>query len=192
MTISRTKREKWGEVPRYRGLYEVSTKGRVRSKRNKTRIVDKENNIMREKVDTHGYLRVNLHDENGRCKAELISRLVAETFIPNPKNLPHVGHDDDNKTNNNVSNLYWTNSEENNRHNGKLERFHEAHREKIGVIADKLSVKVKATSLDGSETLHFKSMQEAGRHGFDNTKISMCVNGKRKSHRGYRWEKEVN
>ncbi len=180
--------EEWRDVVGYEDLYQVSNSSRVRSKRDKTRIADKENRIMRQKMDDKGYLRVNLH-KDGRCKAELVSRLVANAFIPNPKNLPHVGHDDDVKTNNNVSNLYWTDSAENNRHNGKLERFHNAHNAKIDIIAKKLSQKVKGIALDGSHTVEFDSIQEASKHGFDNGKISMCINGKRNRHKGYRWER---
>lgn len=180
--------EIWRDVVGYEDLYQVSNNSRVRSKIEKTRIADKENRIMRQKMDDKGYLRVNLH-KDGVCKAELVSRLVANAFIPNPDNLPHVGHDDDIKTNNHVSNLYWTNSAENNRHNGKLERFHAAHNDKIDIITKKLSQKVKATSLDGSHEMVFDSMQDAARSGFDQGKISMCVNGKRNNHKGYRWER---
>ena len=143
---------------------------------------------MRQKRDNHGYMRVNLH-KDGVCKSELVSRLVAKAFIPNPNNLPHVGHNDDIKSNNHVSNLYWTDYKENNYHNGKLERFQAAHNDKIDIIADKLSVSVKAIALDGSHELIFNSMQEAGRQGFDSGKISMCVNGKRNKHKGYYWER---
>lgn len=37
-----------------------------------------------------------------------IKDLVAKAFIPNPENLPFVRHKDGDFTNNNVSNLYWS------------------------------------------------------------------------------------
>ena len=38
---------------------------------------------------------------------------MAETFIPNPKNLPEVDHIDNNKENNDISNLRWISSFDN-------------------------------------------------------------------------------
>lgn len=42
-----------------------------------------------------------------------LHRLVAMVYIPNPKNLPCVGHKDNNPFNNHVSNLYWCTQKEN-------------------------------------------------------------------------------
>lgn len=55
---------------------------------------------------------------NGTPKTLMIHRLVAEAFLPSPENLPIVHHKDGDKLNNNVENLQWVTSEENN-----LERF---------------------------------------------------------------------
>ena len=115
--------------------------------------------------------------------------MVANAFIENPNGFPHVGHNDDIKTNNSVENLYWTDAKENNNHNGKMVRFQQKHKEKIKLIAQKLSIAVKATSLDGTNNLYFNSMQEAQRNGFSCAKIFMCVNGKAKTHKGYTWER---
>lgn len=49
-----------------------------------------------------GYLQVHL-----RKKTHRLNRVIATTWIPNPDNLPCVGHKDNNRTNNRVENLYW-------------------------------------------------------------------------------------
>ena len=184
--------EEWKDVVGYEGLYEVSDMGRIRSKRKNTRIKDKENMIMKQKFDNHGYLRINLTKDK-RQRSLLVSRIVAEAFIenPNPEKFNIVGHDNDIKTQNMVCNLYWTDSKENNYHNGKLERFQELHRFKIKQIAEKLSIPIIGMNIkDGSE-IRFNSMQEAGRNGFESSKISDCCCGRRKSHRGYVWRKDL-
>jgi hypothetical protein len=181
--------EEWRKVVGYENEYEVSNWGKVRSLYPKTRVGDKENKTLKQKSDNKGYYRVNLYKGGEFKKSALVSRLVAMAFIPNPLDLPQVGHKDDNNKNNNVSNLYWTDSKENNNHNGKMDRFQKLHREKIDIIARKLSVAVVGTSVETGEKIFFSSMQEAKRAGFDSGKISMCVNGKRNSHKKYKWER---
>ena len=55
-----------------------------------------------------GYLQVHL-----RKKTHRLNRVIATTWIPNPDNLPCVGHKDNNRTNNRVENLYWCTHKEN-------------------------------------------------------------------------------
>lgn len=64
------------------------------------------------KLDKYGYHKVVL-SVNRKCFYRTIHRLVAETFIPNPDNLPQVNHIDGNKLNNNVDNLEWITPREN-------------------------------------------------------------------------------
>lgn len=171
--------EEWKSVVGYEGLYEVSNYGRVRSLRKNTRIKNKREKIMCLKDDKHGYYRVNL-TKGKTHKATLVSRMVAEAFIPNPNNMPVVGHMDDIKKNNHVSNLYWTDQKENNHHNGKMERFIQKHNEKISIISNALSIPVIATDIITGEETHYKSMQEASRILKVNSgHISQCCNGKR-------------
>lgn len=106
----------WKDIPGYEGLYQVDETGNVKSLRSNTRIRDKEQGIMSQKLDNKGYRRVNL-SKDGVQKSELVSRLVAKTYIPNPNNYPEVGHNDDCKLNNSVDNLYWTTRQENLTHN---------------------------------------------------------------------------
>ena len=61
---------------------------------------------------TNGYVYVTL----GRFGRKRLHRIVAETFINNPHNLPEVNHIDEDKTNNNVSNLEWCSRQYNAQH----------------------------------------------------------------------------
>lgn len=54
-----------------------------------------------------GYLRVRLYNDDGETKSFLVHRLVASAFIPNPNNYDCVNHKDENKQNNDFSNLEW-------------------------------------------------------------------------------------
>lgn len=56
-----------------------------------------------------GYLNVYLPmGERGKVKVIRVHKAVAETFIPNPNNLPVVNHIDENRGNPCVWNLEWT------------------------------------------------------------------------------------
>ena len=56
-----------------------------------------------------------------------IHRLVAETFIPNPDNLPEVNHKDENKLNNEASNLEWCTHKYNSNYGSRPRRIGEFH-----------------------------------------------------------------
>lgn len=61
-------------------------------------------------VDNVGYYQTVFRID-GKRKYVRIHRLIAETLVPNPYNLPMVNHIDGNKLNNDPSNLEWcTNS----------------------------------------------------------------------------------
>lgn len=60
-----------------------------------------------------GYLTIVLRDYNSSPKGFLVHRLVAQAFIPNPKNLDQINHKDMNKANNHISNLEWCSASEN-------------------------------------------------------------------------------
>lgn len=60
----------------------------------------------------HSYRYINFR-WNHKQKNKAVHRLVAETFLDNPANLPYVHHKDGNRLNNCVDNLQWVSSQEN-------------------------------------------------------------------------------
>lgn len=101
--------------------YSINEKGEVRNDitgRIKSTFTNKNN----------GYLMVDLWTNNKSIKVP-IHRLIAEAFIPNPKNKPCVDHIDGNRQNNSIDNLRWATYSENN------SRF-----ETIGVRSEKIKV----------------------------------------------------
>ena len=101
--------EVWKWIRGYEGLYQGSTKGRIKS------FHSGEGRILTPLVAKGGYLRVKL-TKDGKIRTCLIHRLVAELFIANPENKPEVHHRDDNPANNCVENLEWVTEEENTRY----------------------------------------------------------------------------
>jgi hypothetical protein len=51
--------------------------------------------------------------QDGKRKTIPIHRIVGETYLPNPDNLPEIDHKDDNRFNNHYTNLEWVTGEEN-------------------------------------------------------------------------------
>lgn len=112
--------EIWKAVPGYQGSFEVSNLGNFRSL---DRMVPSKYGTLRNypgkllKVEQmgDGYKRIVLM-KNSKKKRYMCHRLVAETFIENPNNLPYVNHLDGNRGNNITTNLEWCTKEENERH----------------------------------------------------------------------------
>lgn len=103
--------EEWVDVRGYEDLYQVSTYGRVKSKSNNIVrsngvIQFNQERIIKFCLINSGYYRVMLHKDK-QTKGFLVHRLVAEHFIPNPKEYKEVNHKDEKKTNNYVDNLEW-------------------------------------------------------------------------------------
>ena len=87
----------------WENMYQISNLGRVKSLNyNRT---GKEQ-IIKSHKRKDGYVQVCLC-RNKKITTYKLHRLVAETFLENPNNLPCVNHKDENKENNQISNLEW-------------------------------------------------------------------------------------
>ena len=107
--------EIWKDVKGYEGLYKVSNKGRVYS--------ISTNRYMIPQLTNSDYYYINLTKDK-ETKKITIHRLVAFMFVhnPNPEKFKIVNHKDENKLNNNASNLEWCDYQYNNTYGNRLEK----------------------------------------------------------------------
>lgn len=99
------------DIPSYEGLYKMSRDG----------IVLKNGRLkpMSQHLSTNGYINVRL-SKGGKTKTEGLHRLIALSFIDNPRNLPVVNHKDLNKLNNSIDNIEWCTQKYNLEHSVSL------------------------------------------------------------------------
>ena len=183
-------REEWRPVVGYEGLYEVSNMGRVKSVErtawcgNGYRTVHER--ILRTRKNRYGYVIVNLYQE-GKMKTCCIHRLVAESFIPNPDNLPDINHKDEDKTNNNVDNLEWCSRSYNNTYNGRAKKAGKKIGKKLR-NHPKTSKPIIGIDKVTGLIVEFPSTHEASRQlGIGQNNICACCKGKLKSCGGFYW-----
>lgn len=86
----------------YKNLYSITPDGRVFSHRKKIYLKP----YKKRQPNGRYYLKVSLCKE-GKIKIYGIHRLMAETFIPNPLNLPQIDHKNRNSSDNRLENLRW-------------------------------------------------------------------------------------
>ncbi len=151
--------------------YEVSNLGKVRN--------IKSGIVLKPWVTKDGYLRHCLYKHNKQKKL-LLHRIIATAFIDNPEGKPQINHIDENKLNNDLSNLEWCTERENAIHGTRIKR-----------VVEKLSIKVIQLDLNDNVINEFESMRQAEREtGIDATSISACCSGKRKSAGRFKWRKK--
>jgi hypothetical protein len=169
--------EVWKPIVGYEGKYEVSSTGKIKSLNYHRSGKPK---VLSPKINKYGYLCVLLYNK-GKRKDATIHRLVAMSFINNPKGLPQINHKNECKQDNRVENLEWcTNIYNanygtrnvraiNNRHTGKVRK--NVLQMKDGIVVGK-----------------YISIMEASRQtGIPFRSISRVARGERKRTHGYEW-----
>ena len=164
--------EEWKEVYGFDVLYEISNMGRLRTKHDSHKGYQKDYKYLTPTDNGNGYLRVNIKRKSKQTTV-YIHKLVAEAFIDNPQGYCEVNHKDENKTNNNVSNLEWISHIDNCNYGTRNER-----------VALKHGRFVRCNE----KNIIYASIQKAAEDtGVVITAISNCLNGRSKTCAGYTW-----
>lgn len=143
---------------------------------------------LKPQLSKSGYLHLSLC-RNGIIYNKRVNRLIAETFIPNLKNKPHVNHKNGIKTDNRVENLEWVSQSENTKHAYNIIKT--AHspkywKGKLGIQNPKSKIVLQIK--DEKIVSEFYGAPEASRKtGINRLSITKCCNGKRVSAGGYQW-----
>lgn len=169
--------EIWKDVKDYEGLYQVSNLGRVKSldhydSLGRLRI----GKILKPQFDGKGhYLHVGLY-KDGCYKPKDIHRLVAETFISNPDDLPQVNHKDEDKQNNVVTNLEWCTHLYNNTYGSKANAS-KGEKNGLARLTKDDVYNIRNEYVLGSKTNGLKALSE--KYGISQSHLSHILNGSR-------------
>lgn len=149
--------------------YTISDKGEI--------VNTNTNKKLKGYIRKDGYVIISLSKGGKKYKCYL-HRLVAETFIPNPDNLPQVNHKDEDKTNNCVSNLEWITPKDNCNYGTRNERQGLGH-----------SKPIEQYDLEGNFIKEWNSAAQVERDlGFNHSNISQCCLGRYNVAYNYKWK----
>lgn len=173
--------EIWKDIVGYEGLYQVSNLGRVKRVSRYVDHKDGKHEFLKEKILKTSidkmYERVGLM-KNGKRIKYFIHRLVAIAFIPNPFNFPEINHKDENKLNNNVSNLEWCTRSYNCKY-GNIQNKKNKYRYK----------KINQYDLDGNHIKTWNNATEIEKElGISQNMVKRCCRKIRNKTHNYRWE----
>ncbi len=130
-------------------------------------------------VDANGYMITTIDR-----KFVEVHKLIAATFVKNPNNFSIVNHINGCKKDNHVENLEWLLNESN------ISKHYQTKAGIAGMHTDEKSFPVKATNIETGYEIIFGSVMEACRElGIIPSCVLRCVNGKKKSSNGYKFEK---
>lgn len=176
--------EVWKDVVGYEGYYQVSNLGRCRSldrcinhpiSKNGKKMLN--GRILSLCKCGSGYLMASF-SLDGKRKFEMVHRIVAKAFLPNPDNLPEINHIDEDKTNNCVDNLEWCTSKYNANYGARNAKAGEKHRKAV-VQKD----------LQGNIIKKWSNLTEACMScGADASSVGRVCRGKQRTARGFIWE----
>jgi hypothetical protein len=181
--------EVWKDIEGFEGMYEISTRGQIRSIPRMTTngseyFIDKYT-VLKQWINCNGYYSIALYKKNKAYRFGT-HRLEGLTFLKNPLNKSDVNHIKGIKTLNMLDGLEWNTRSENLLHAFKMglskhtSLFSKDHRG---------SKPVNQLTKDGTFIKRWDCAADAWRElGINFRNISRCALGDRKTACGFVWE----
>ena len=142
----------WKDINEYEDIYAINIYGNI---------VNKKFNKLR-KIDSSGNYDTIALCKNNKVKHFLVHRLLAQHFIPNPKNKPEVNHVDGNKKNNNINNLEWCTRSENQKHSHNIGLTINQRKKQSDRMKNESSENSRRAILKEKEVLEIKELYKSG------------------------------
>ena len=166
-----------GIIYDYRGFYQVSNLGRVKS------LWYGQEKILNPAQNKNGYLQVYLC-KNKQKQHFRLHKLIANVFLENPENKPQINHINGKKNDNRAENLEWVTSSENNKH-----AFNLGLKKARTGKENSCSKKVLQYDMRGRLIKEWESMMDIQRElKIRNSLISACCKGLYKQTHNYIWK----
>ena len=129
-----------------------------------------------------GYLNVDLR-KNKKKKSYGVHRLVAFAFIPQVEGKTEVNHINENKHDNRVENLEWSDRKQQINHGTRTKR---AVNKQTKTMRNRCGRKIRAIHVETGETIDFDSLTQASKHFNINIgDIWRILKGEKHSRKGY-------
>lgn len=151
-SVSKFDLSEFRSIKGYEGLYSVNRKGLIYSYRS-----DK---FLKPIYNEKGYLKVGLN-KNGKYRNFFVHRIVAEAFIPNPKNFSQVNHINYKRDDNRVENLEWCDNRYNSIYSLKNRKYVKNPKSGERYITKQGNYYLVRLFAGGYESKAFRSMEEA-------------------------------
>lgn len=152
-------RDQFKACPAPYSRYKVSRKGIV--------IGSRYSRPIKSYINNSGYVVVGVtKDGSNKHTTVTLSHLLASAWITNPENLSEIDHIDDNRLNNDLSNLRWVSHRDN---------LNKAHRRQLMKKAN--GRPIKRLNDDGSCVLYNSIKEAAELNHLSNTSVSGSASG---------------